>query len=463
MTPNFLLQTATARSLYHEVAAPLPIIDYHCHLDPAEIAADHRFESITELWLAHDHYKWRAMRWNGIDEHYITGSASDWDKFRMWAQTVDDAMRNPLYHWTHLELHTAFGIDTILSPETARQIFDRCNELLRQPQMSACQLMLRYRVETVCTTDDPADTLQHHQAIARSGFPVRVLPTWRPDRAMAIEDPTAWRHYIERLGASDNTEIRSWDDLLEVLQHRHDFFHRCGCRLSDHGISRFYADDFTESQLRNIFRRALDGHAPTPDEACQFRSALLLEFARQDARSGWTQQFHYGPLRNTNSLMMQRLGPDSGFDSIGTPDTTLSLARFLDRLYAEGSLAQTILYPINPSDLPMLATMIGNFQQGPVPGKLQLGSAWWFMDQRDGIEQQLNTLSQLGLLSRFVGMLTDSRSFLSYPRHEYFRRILCNLLGNDVEQGLLPASRMDRIRQMVRDICYENARRYFRF
>ena len=463
MDKDFLLQTETARKLYHEEAAGLPIIDYHCHLDPRMVADDHRFASITELWLGGDHYKWRAMRTNGVDEHYITGQASDWEKFQKWAETVPYCMRNPIYHWTHLELRTAFGIDKLLNPANARDIYEECNEKLSRPEYSARGLMRRYRVETVCTTDDPADSLEYHRQTRESGFEVKMLPTWRPDKAMAIEDPAAYRQYIERLGAAADCAIVSYNSLIDALQRRHDFFDQMGCRLSDHGINEFYAEPFSGAEVEAIFQKVLSGKAPTQQEVWTFRSALMLDFGRQDARSGWTQQFHYGPIRNNNTKMMRLLGPDTGYDSIGTPDVAASLARFLDRLCLEGNLAKTILYCINPADNEMLATMIGNFQEAPVPGKLQFGSGWWFNDQKDGMERQMNALSVLGLLSRFVGMLTDSRSFLSYPRHEYFRRTLCNLLGNDVEQGELPLEEMPRIREMVRDICYWNAKRYFQF
>ena len=463
MDKDFLLQTETARKLYHEEAAGLPIIDYHCHLDPRMVADDHRFASITELWLGGDHYKWRAMRTNGVDEHYITGQASDWEKFQKWAETVPYCMRNPIYHWTHLELRTAFGIDKLLNPANARDIYEECNEKLSRPEYSARGLMRRYRVETVCTTDDPADSLEYHRRTRESGFEVKMLPTWRPDKAMAIEDPAAYRQYIERLGAAADCAIGSYNSLIDALQRRHDFFDQMGCRLSDHGINEFYAEPFTQAEVEAIFQKVLSGKAPTQQEVWTFRSALMLDFGRQDARAGWTQQFHYGPIRNNNTKMMRLLGPDTGYDSIGTPDVAASLARFLDRLCLEGNLAKTILYCINPADNEMLATMIGNFQEAPVPGKLQFGSGWWFNDQKDGMERQMNALSVLGLLSRFVGMLTDSRSFLSYPRHEYFRRTLCNLLGNDVEQGELPLEEMPRIREMVRDICYWNAKRYFQF
>lgn len=463
MDKDFLLDTHTAQMLYHEEAAPLPIIDFHCHLSPREIAEDHHFGSITELWLGGDHYKWRALRANGVDEHYITGDASDWEKFQKWAQTMPYCMRNPLYHWTHLELRTAFGIHDILKDETAREIYNRCNEMLAQPEYSARGLMRRYHVEVVCTTDDPADSLQHHQSIRKSGFEIKVLPTWRPDKALAIDKPQEYQTYIQRLQEAADTTIDSYATLVDALQKRHDFFQQQGCRLSDHGISRFPWSPCSKAQADSILKKALQGQQVNEKEYEQFSTTLLLELARMDARSGWTQQFHYGPMRNCNTRMFRQLGPDAGYDSIGTQDTSATMARFLDALDSENMLAQTILYCINPSDNEMLSTMIGNFQQGPQAGKIQFGSGWWFNDQLDGMERQMNALSQQGLLSRFVGMLTDSRSFLSYPRHEYFRRCLCRMIGRDVEMGLLPASEMPFIRQMVRDISYYNAKQYFRF
>ncbi|MBO7099606.1 MAG: glucuronate isomerase [Bacteroidaceae bacterium] len=463
MNKEFLLQTETAQKLFHEQAENLPIIDYHCHLSPKEVAEDHRFSSITELWLGGDHYKWRAMRSNGVEEKYITGNASDWEKFQKWAETMPYCMRNPLYHWTHLELRTAFGINKLLNTSTAREIFEECNEKLKEPGFSARGLMQHYNVEVVCTTDDPADTLEYHKQTRESGFQVKVLPTWRPDKAMAIDNPENYKAYIEKLGETAARNISTYDELLDVLQERHDFFASMGCRLSDHGINEFYADDFTETEIKQIFRKVLEGKQPTADEVNKFRSALLFEFARQDAKAGWTQQFHYGPMRNNNSRMFKQLGPDTGYDSIGTFNTAEAMSRFLDKLDSEGNLAKTILYCINPADNEMIATMIGNFQEGPTPGKIQFGSGWWFNDQLDGMERQMNALSVLGLLSRFVGMLTDSRSFLSYPRHEYFRRCLCNLIGQDVEDGKLPAEEMPFIEQMVRNISYYNAKRYFNF
>lgn len=464
---NFLLQTVTAQELYHRHAAPQPIIDYHCHLDPAMVASNHRFRSITELWLGGDHYKWRAMRTNGVPEYLITGSeSSDWEKFEAWAATVPYTLRNPLYHWTHLELKTAFGIEKRLNPETAREIFDACNDRLQNdPEYTACGLMRRYHVETVCTTDDPVDDLRYHKQYSalNSQSQTRMLPAWRPDKAMAVENPVAFRAYVKKLSEATDMEIRTFGDFIDALQKRHDFFHENGCRLSDHGMSEFYAEPYTETEIPNIYINVYSGRKLTEEQIRKFKSAMLYIFAVQDYASGWVQQYHYGPQRNNNSRMLAQVGPDTGFDSIGQCHTASAMARFLDRLDSEGHLTKTILYNLNPADNEMVATMIGNFQDGSVPSKIQWGSGWWFLDQKDGMERQMNTLSVLGLLSRFVGMLTDSRSFLSYPRHEYFRRTLCNLLGNDIERGLIPFTGYEeqRVRQMVEDICYNNAKRYF--
>lgn len=467
MTPfmgtDFLLQTDTARALYHQHAAKMPIIDYHCHLDPKMIAVDYRFRSLTELWLGGDHYKWRAMRANGIDERYCTGEASDWEKFEKWAETVPYTMRNPLYHWTHLELRTAFGIEKLLNPATAREIYETCNAQLLQPEFSARGLMRRYGVELVCTTDDPADSLEFHRAIKESGFEIRVLPAWRPDKAMAVESPEAFRQYIDRLAKAAGMTIATFDDLTEALQIRHDYFAANGCRLSDHGLSVFYADPYTEAEIRSIFKKVYAGKRLTEEEIRKYKSAMLVRFGQMDWEKGWTQQFHFGALRNTNTRMWKAVGPDTGFDSIGEGHTADTLARFLDRLEQEGKLTKTILYNLNPASNEMIATMAGNFQDGRTAGKIQFGAGWWFLDQRDGMRKQLNALSAMGLLSRFVGMLTDSRSFLSYPRHEYFRRTLCDLIGSDVEKGELPASELDFLGQMVENICYYNAKNYFCF
>jgi glucuronate isomerase len=461
---NFVLQTETAQKLYHEHAAKMPIIDYHCHLVPSMVANDHQFRSITEAWLGGDHYKWRAMRTNGIDEKYCTGKdTSDWEKFEKWAETVPYTMRNPLYHWTHLELKTAFGIEKLLSPKTAREIFDECNEKLASPEYSARNLMRKYKVETVCTTDDPVDTLEHHIKTRNDGFEIKMLPTWRPDKAMAVESASAFRSYVEQLAAVSDTKISAFDDMILALRKRQDFFAAQGCKLSDHGIEEFYAEDYTEAEIKAIFNKIYGGKELTHEEILKFKSAMMVIFAEMDWEKGWTQQFHYGAIRNNNTRLFNQLGPDTGFDSIGTFNTAKAMSKFLNRLDTNNKLAKTILYNLNPADNEMIATMIGNFQDGTVAGKIQFGSGWWFLDQKDGMEKQMNSLSVLGLLSRFVGMLTDSRSFLSYPRHEYFRRTLCNLLGNDVEQGLLPHQELEFIGKIVEDISYNNAKNFFKF
>lgn len=461
MDEDFLLYSDTAKYLYHNFAKHNPIIDYHCHLEPKKIADDYKFSSITEIWLGGDHYKWRAMRTNGVDEEYITGkSTSDWEKFEKWAETIPYTMRNPLYHWSHLELKTAFGIDKLLSPKTAREIFDECNAKLATPDYTARKFMERYNVETVCTTDDPVDSLEYHKIVAESGFKVKVLPTWRPDKAMAVESAANFRSYVEKLSSVSSVSISTFNDLVDALKNRHDFFASMGCRLSDHGIEEFYAEDYTDAEINAIFNKVYSGKELTNEEILKFKSAMLVVFAEMDNEKGWTQQFHYGAIRNNNTRMFEKLGPDTGFDSIGVFNTSKAMAKFLDRLNTADKLTKTILYNLNPADNEVIGTMIGNFQQGPVAGKIQFGSGWWFLDQKDGMQKQMNCLSVLGLLSRFVGMLTDSRSFLSYPRHEYFRRILCNLIGEDVEKGELPASEIEFLGQMVNDISYNNAKRY---
>ena len=467
MDENFLLQTETAQKLYHEHAAKMPIIDYHCHLIPKMVADDHRFKSITEIWLGGDHYKWRAMRSNGVEERFCTGTdTTDWEKFQKWAETVPYTFRNPLYHWTHLELRTAFGINKLLNPETAREIFDQCNDkLLNDPDMTARGLMRRYNVETVCTTDDPVDSLEYHKQVRDSGFEIKMLPTWRPDKAMAVENPAEFRAYVEKLAEVSGVSITQFRDMVDALQKRHDFFEEMGCRLSDHGIEEFYAADYTDAEIEAIFDKVYGGKHLSGEEIDKFKSAMMIVFGEMDYNSGWTQQFHYGAIRNNNTKMFKLLGPDTGFDSIGEFNTAKSCARYLDKLNTRGKLTKTILYNLNPCANEVIATMLGNFQDGTVAGKIQFGSGWWFLDQKDGMQKQMNALSLLGLLSRFVGMLTDSRSFLSYPRHEYFRRTLCNLVGTDIENGEIPYTGYEekRVNQMIEDICYNNAKNYFKF
>ena len=461
---NFILQTETAQKLYHEHAAIQPIIDYHCHLVPSMVANDHQFNTITEAWLGGDHYKWRAMRTNGVNERFCTGKdTSDWEKFEKWAETVPNTMRNPLYHWTHLELKTAFGIEKLLSPKTAREIYDECNAKLQTSDFTARNLMRKYRVEAVCTTDDPIDSLEHHLKCKKDGFEIKVLPTWRPDKAMAVEVPSNFRAYVEQLATVSGISISTFDDMIIALRKRQDFFAEMGCKLSDHGIEEFYAEDYTDLEIKDIFNKVYGGKELTHNEVLKFKSAMMVIFAEMDWEKGWTQQFHYGTIRNNNTRLFNQLGPDTGFDSIGTFNTAKQLSKFLNRLDSQNKLTKTILYNLNPADNEMIATMIGNFQDGSVAGKIQFGSGWWFLDQKDGMEKQMNSLSVLGLLSRFVGMLTDSRSFLSYPRHEYFRRTLCNLIGNDVENGLLPHQEIEFIGQMVENISYYNAKNFFNF
>jgi len=462
--PDFLLETKQAKDLYHSFAEPLPIIDYHCHLLPADIAADRRFENLTQIWLAGDHYKWRAMRACGIDERFITGGAPDREKFEKWAEVVPQTLRNPLYHWTHLELARIFGIeDRLLNPETADGIWDEANEKLATLGFTARGLLRRMKVEVVCTTDDPADDLQHHKKLKKEkGLGFKVFPAFRPDKALAAEDPARFHAYVARLSEAADTDIASYADLLTALRKRHDAFHKMGCRVSDHGLETMYVEDYTDAEVKRFFDKVMSGKTAAPHSLLQFKSALLFEFAVMDWEKGWVQQFHLGALRNTNSRMLNAVGPDSGFDSIGDFEFGRPLARFLDKLDAGGKLAKTILYNLNPRDSEMVAAMAGNFQDGATPGKMQYGPAWWFLDQLDGMTRQIEIVSNLGLLSRFVGMTTDSRSFLSYPRHEYFRRLLCGILGADMERGRLPDDK-ELVGGMVKDICYRNAKEYFSF
>jgi glucuronate isomerase len=461
LSDNFLLYSNAAVRLYHEYAHPMPIFDYHCHLPVDDIDADTRFANLTQIWLAGDHYKWRAMRTNGIDEHYITGKASEFEKFRAWAQTVPKTLRNPLYHWTHLELKRHFGIDLLLSGDTAEEIYTTCTEMLQDQSFSVRGILKKMRVRVVCTTDDPSDDLRHHSRIAADdSFDVKVVPAFRPDAALGIDNPEPFNDWIQKLEAASGVAVDSYSRFLEALEQRHSYFHQVGCRLSDHGLAQPYAASFTQAEVAQIFDAARRKRSPTTADSLKFKSAVLLTLAEMDAGRHWTQQFHFGALRNTNTRAFEALGPDSGYDSIGDFEIAEPLVRFLDRLERDRRLAKTILYVLNPRDNELIAAMCGNYQDGSVAGKIQFGSAWWFNDQKDGIERQLGALSNMGLLSRFVGMLTDSRSFLSYPRHEYFRRVLCNLLGADMENGELPDD-FDLIGGMVADICYRNAVDYF--
>lgn len=460
---DFMLTNDFARELYHESAEKMPVIDYHCHLVPKMIADNHQFQDLTEIWLGGDHYKWRALRGNGVSEDYITGNRSSWDKFQKWAETVPYTMRNPLYHWTHLELARGFGVYDILSPKTARSIYDECTAKLQTEEFRAQGLMKKFNVKVVCTTDDPADTLEYHKQINENPFGVKVLPAWRPDKAMAIEKPSEYQAYIEKLAGMAGVSINSYQDLLDALKKRHDFFHEMGSRLSDHGLDTFYAEEFEMEEIDRIFRNTLKGKMPEREEICKFRSAILLDFARMDHDKGWAQQFHIGAIRDNNTRMLNLIGPDTGYDAIHDVQCAAAGHKFLNRLAMEDKLTKTILYNLNPKDNEVLAAMAYTFNDGTAPGKMQLGAGWWFLDQEDGMKKQMNALSSLGLLSRFVGMLTDSRSFLSYPRHEYFRRILCNLIGEDIQNGKLPKSEMAFMHQMVKDISYNNADNYFQF
>ncbi len=457
---DFLLQNVTAQKLYHEFAKEMPIIDYHNHLSPEQIARDVNFENLTQLSLYDDHYKWRAMRTNGVDEKYITGNATDYEKFGKWAATVPYTLRNPLYHWTHLELQRYFNIDTLLSPATAKEIYDECSAKLKMPAFSVKNLLRKMNVKVLCTTDDPTDSLDHHRKIKADGFEIKVLPAFRPDKAMNVDDVAGFKSYVNKLQEVSGILIATWSEYLQALKTRHDFFAEIGCTISDHGLEQLYAVDYTDAEIKNIFRKLTAGESISQPENIKFKSAMLVQFALWDNEKNWVQQYHLGALRNNNTRMLKTLGADTGWDSIGDFSQAKQLSKFLNRLDNTDQLAKTILYNLNPADNELLATMAGNFNDGTVAGKIQFGASWWFLDQKDGITKQLNTLSNMGLLSKFIGMLTDSRSFMSYPRHEYFRRILCNILGEEMENGELPDD-INLIGRLIQDICYNNAKDYF--
>ena len=457
---DFLLQTDAARDLYHNFAKAEPIFDYHCHLPPAQIADNHRFADLAEIWLGGDHYKWRAMRANGVDERLCTGDAAPWDKHAAWCATVPYALRNPLYHWSHLELKRYFGIDAVINPASAKAIWEQANAKLSGLRVH--DILAANKVAVICTTDDPADSLEVHECIRKTGLKTRVYPTFRPDKAFLVRQPAVFNAYLEKLaGAAGRGTVKSFDDFLATLKKRHDDFHAFGGRLSDHGMETAFAEPCTPAEAKAIFDAARGGQAATPGGFAQFSSFLMLVLGRWDAARGWTKQLHLGALRSNSTRSLEKLGPDTGFDSIGDFSQARALSRYLDTLDSTNELPRTVLYNLNPADNYAFATMIGNFQDGSVPGKMQFGSGWWFLDQKEAMEWQLNALSNLGLLSRFVGMLTDSRSFLSYTRHEYFRRVLCNLLGGEMERGELPADRA-LVGAMVKEICFSNARGYFR-
>ena len=457
---NFLLQSDTAEKLYYDFAAQMPIIDYHCHLPVDQIANDINFENLTQIWLYGDHYKWRAMRANGIDESYITGNACDYTKFEKWAETVPYTLRNPLYHWTHLELQRYFDVHEILNADSAKKIYDDCSAKLQTKEYSIRNLLRKMNVKVVCTTDDPTDTLEHHKKIKDDGFEIKILPAFRPDKAMQVEDVASFKSYLEKLEKVSGIPVSSFDDYLAALKQRHDFFASMGCTVSDHGLEQIYAEEYTDAEIQSVFNKINNGRELSAEEIIKFKSAMLYIFAVWDWEKGWVQQYHLGALRNNNSRMLENLGADTGWDSVGDFHQGKALAKFLGRLDNSNQLTKTILYNLNPADNELMATMIGNFNDGSVAGKIQWGSAWWFLDQKDGMTKQINALSNMGLLSRFVGMLTDSRSFLSFPRHEYFRRILCNLFGEEIESGELPND-VEWTGKVIQDICYNNAKNYF--
>ena len=457
---DFLLKTPTAKRLFHDYAADMPIIDYHCHLSPKDIAEDRIFNNIAEVWLHGDHYKWRAMRTNGIHESFCTGDKTDLEKFEQWAATVPYTMRNPLYHWTHMELQRYFNVTEQLSPANAKAVYDHCNALLQTKEFSVRNLLRKMKVKLVCTTDDPVDSLEYHKAMQEEGADIKMVPAFRPDMAMNVGNTETFLKYVRKVEVAAGMQVNRFEDYLMALKRRHDFFAEMGCRVSDHGLEEIYADDYTAEEIIIIFERLLKGEKLCLKCQRQFKSAMLVHFAEWDHEKGWVQQFHLGALRNNNTRMLNQLGPDTGWDSIGTFDQGKPLSKFLNGLDTRDKLTKTILYNLNPADNEVMATMVGNFNDGTVPGKIQFGSGWWFLDQKDGIIRQLNALSNMGLLSRFVGMLTDSRSFLSFPRHEYFRRILCDLIGTEVEEGELPND-IEWLGKMIQDICYNNTVNYF--
>jgi glucuronate isomerase len=457
---DFLLSTRTSRRLFHQFAEAEPIFDYHCHLSPKDIAENRQFNNLFEIWLEGDHYKWRAMRSNGVAERFCTGDADPFAKFQAWAATVPHTLRNPLYHWTHLELKRYFDIDDLLDEASATRIWKRANERLATTDLSAQGILRKFKVDCVGTTDDPADDLKYHRSFAASGHPTRMVPAFRPDKALMVDKPEAFNKWLESLGAVANVDIRNLSDLLDALRSRHDFFHQMGSRLSDHGLNQCFADLCSPRTAASIFSRVRRGKAASPEEHGQFAAFMMLYFGRLDAEKGWTKQLHVGAMRNNNTRLLKQLGPDTGFDSIGDYSQGRAMAAYLDKLDSENCLPKTIIYNLNPADNYVFATMIGNFQDGTIPGKIQFGSGWWFLDQKEGMQWQMNALSNLGLLSRFVGMITDSRSFMSYPRHEYFRRVLCELIGRDVEAGEIPDDEL-LVGTMIQNICYRNAKEYF--
>jgi len=458
---NFILNNKAAEKLYHKYAANQPIIDFHCHLSPAMISDDRQFNNLTQAWLEGDHYKWRAMRTNGINEMYCTGNASDSEKFKKWADTVPATVGNPLYHWTHLELARYFDIFELLSPSTASAIYEKASAMLQTKEFSTRSMIKKMNVEIICTTDDPTDSLEHHKKL-KGSFEIPVLPTWRPDNIIKTEDPEKLKAYILKLEMASGIEIKNFETMIEALDNRHKFFHDNGGRLSDHGLDRFYFDSFTASEINKIFKKLLKGDSLSCEEAEKYKAAAMLELCKLNHKRGWTQQFHIGALRNNNARMFRQMGPDTGWDSIGNSQDPQKISKFLSALDDTDKLAKTILYNLNPADNEMMVAMAGNFNDGSTAVKVQYGAAWWFLDQKSGMEKHLKDLSSLGLLRRFVGMVTDSRSFLSYPRHEYFRRLVCNYVGEEVEKGLIPDEE-ELLKPLVEGISYRNAKDYFGF
>lgn len=459
---DFLLENEFAKTLYHEYAKSLPIIDYHNHLPPDQIATNKVFENTTQIWLAGDHYKWRAMRTLGVNEVYITGNGSDEEKFQKWGESVPFTVRNPLYHWTHLELKRYFGINDLLNGNNAKEIYEITSAKTNSPDFSSRALLEKMKVEVVCTTDDPTDSLEHHQAYNTNPGNFGLFPAFRPDKSFAVENPASYRHYLQKLEVVSKININSYDDLLEALKQRIDYFHQNGCRLSDHGLEQINYFSNAPFDLNILFKKVLSGLLLDKEEVAFFKFKTLLELCKMYHAKGWTQQFHLGAMRNNNSRMFKKIGPDTGFDSIGDYPQALGLSAFLNELDSTDQLSKTVLYNLNPGDNEVFATMCGNFNDGSIRGKVQFGSGWWFLDQKDGMEAQMNILSNMGLIATFVGMLTDSRSFLSFPRHEYFRRILCNLFGKDIQKGMLPQDEK-WIGKIIQDICYHNAKDYFQF
>jgi glucuronate isomerase len=460
LSDNFLLHSETAERLYFDFAKDMPIIDYHNHLPPDQIANNHRFDTVTSAWLNGDHYKWRAMRANGVNEKFVTGTAGDYEKFEKWMETLPYTLRNPLYHWSHMEMQRYFGVHDVLNKTNSSTIYETCNSLLSSSSHHVHGLLGMMNVRVVCTTDDPADSLEHHIAHQKASKEVvKMLPSFRPDTYILIDHPQ-YKTHIERLSTVVNKPLNSFDDLVTALTERASFFNSLGCRASDHGLEYISASSYTDSEIKSIYTKALHGENISHEEAEKFKSALLYHLGIIYHTLGWAQQFHLGALRNNNQRALRTLGPDTGWDSIGDWPQAINLSRHLGKLDNEDKLTKTIIYNLNPADNEMMATMIGNFNDGSMKGKIQFGSGWWFLDQKDGMEKQINTLSNMGLISRFIGMLTDSRSFLSFPRHEYFRRILCNIFGNEIEKGELPSD-IDWVGKIIQDICYNNVEEYF--